>query len=104
MKNRIKKTRYKPKSITNQNNFLYNFSSIGIFIEILIGAILGIAICFGFVFSFFVLRGNLFISTGIFLIIMILAVFFVMIFKYMFILITLKIKEIDILDRIAKKH
>lgn len=111
MKNRIKKRRENLNSPilseklpkTNQSSFWYNLASVAIIIEVLVGAILGIALCFGFFFAFFVVRVNLLVSFGIFLIILIFAAFFVLILKYMFILVILKIREIGFLERIARR-
>lgn len=103
MKNSIRNRKYKPQSELKTTSFLYNFSSMGIIVEILIGAVLGIAICCGFIFSFIILRGNLFISLGIFLIILILALFLVFLFKYAFMIVMLKVKEIEILEKILHK-
>lgn len=110
MKNRIKKRRENvdlpicanlPK--TDKNNFWYNLSSVAIIIEVLVGAILGIALCFGFFFAFFVVRVSFIVSFGIFLIILIFATFFVLVLKYMFILVMLKIREVGLLERIARR-
>ena len=110
MKNRIKKRRENVDSPiganlpkTDKSNFWYNLSSVAVIIEVLVGAILGIALCFGFFFAFFVVRGSVLISFGIFLIILIFAAFFVLVLKYMFILVMLKIREIGILERIARR-
>lgn len=104
MRNSIKKRRFKPVSaLKSDTSFLYNFSSIAIYAEVLIGAVLGVALCFGFVFSFFLLGGSIFVSLGIFFSILIIAVFFVFLFKYVFIATALKVKEIEILERIARQ-
>lgn len=85
----------------DKKSFFYNFNQMGILIEILIGAILGLSICFGFVFCFFIFGGNIFISFGFFLVIIIVAIFLVLLLKYMFLLVMLKIKEIKLLEKIA---
>ena len=125
MKNRIKKRRldsfdspFCSTSGANQNGvnliksnlpkidksiFLYNLKSIAVIIEVLVGAILGIALCFGFFFAFFVVRGSLIFSLGAFLLILIIAAFFVLVLKYMFVLIFLKLREIELLEKIARK-
>ena len=87
----------------DKSSLWYNLSSMAIIIEVLVGAILGIALCFGFFFAFFMLRGSLLISLGIFLIILIIAAFAVLVLKYMFILVTLKLREIELLEKIAGK-
>lgn len=91
------------KSKDDKFGFLYNLTSVAIIIEVLVGAILGITLCFGFFFAFFVLRGSLVVSFGIFLIILIIATFFVLALKYMFVLILLKLREIGLLEKIARK-
>lgn len=105
MKNRIKKRRENADSLNlpDKNNFWYNLSSVAIIIEVLVGAILGIALCFGFFFAFFVLRVSPIVSFGIFLIILIFAAFFVLVLKYMFILVILKIRELGLLERITRR-
>ncbi|MGX2982095.1 hypothetical protein [Helicobacter sp. 23-1045] len=110
MKNRIKKRRDSAKNAESSANlanlslkneaFLYNLKSIGIIIEMLIGAILGIALCFGFFFAFFVVRGSLLVSLGIFFIILIIAAFAILVLKCMFVLVGLKLREIRILEKI----
>lgn len=109
MKNRIKKRRENvdlPIGAnllkTDKNNFWYNLSSVSVIIEVLVGAILGIALCFGFFFAFFVVRGSVLVSFGIFLIILIFATFFVLVLKYMFILVMLKVREIGLLEKLAR--
>lgn len=123
MKNRIKKRRdsafldsaKSPKSAESSefladsadsafknSALLYNIKSISIIIEILVGAILGIALCLGFFFAFFVVRGSLIFSLGIFFIILIIAAFFVLILKYLFIAVTLKMREIGLLEQVLK--
>lgn len=81
---------------------LYNLKSISIIIEVLVGAILGIALCFGFFFAFFILRGSLVLSLGIFFIILIIAAFFVLMLKYLFVFTALKMREVGLLEKIAK--
>ena len=123
MKNRIKKRRFdsfdsrlfgaSSANLANSNganlkkpdksNLWYNLSSVAIIIEVLVGAILGIALCFGFFFAFFMIRGSLLVSLGIFLIILIIATFAVLVLKYLFILVTLKLHEIELLEKIARK-
>ncbi|RDU63966.1 hypothetical protein [Helicobacter sp. MIT 14-3879] len=115
MKNLIKKNNlfkqntYKNKVSAKEANdlqkdsFLYNSAFISIFIEILVGAVLGVSICFGFIFSFFILRGSLIISLGIFFIILIFAIFLVLFLKYMYFLVSLKVKEVKLLEDINKK-
>lgn len=83
---------------------LYNLKSISIIIEVLVGAILGIALCFGFFFTFFILRESLVLSLGIFFIILIIATFFVLMLKYLFVFTTLKMREIGLLEKIIKKR
>ncbi|MGX3011893.1 hypothetical protein ACWIUD_10125 [Helicobacter sp. 23-1044] len=121
MKNRIKKRRDSAKNAESNGDFaldsagestadsaillkneafLYNLKSIGIIIEMLIGAILGIALCFGFFFAFFVVRGSLLVSLGIFFIILIIAAFAILVLKCMFVLVGLKLREIRILEKI----
>ena len=104
MKNSIRKRYYKPKSsIKSDSVLLYNISFIATLLEILIGAILGIALCFGFIFSFFMLKGSLLVSIALFCVIMILAIFLVLLFKYIFLSIVLRIKEIEVLEKIYLK-
>ncbi|RAX52687.1 hypothetical protein CCY99_06860 [Helicobacter sp. 16-1353] len=104
MRNSIRKRRYKPKSVLNSNKvFLYNFAFISVIVEILIGAVLGIALCCGFVISFIVFKGNLLLSVGIFCVILIIAVFLVLLFRYIFLSVLLKTKEIEILEKILIK-
>lgn len=109
MKNNIDKTDIeKVAGISNnralqKSSFLYNFTSMGIFIEILVGALLGISLCFGFVFSFIMLRGNLVISVGIFIIILIFAIFLVLVLKYVYFIASLKAREIELLESINNK-
>lgn len=119
MKNSIRKQRYHSINKIDINNnkiadinknkdlqksaFLYNFASMGIFIEILVGALLGISLCFGFVFSFIILRGNLVISIGIFIIILIFAIFLVLVLKYVYFIASLKTREIELLETINNK-
>lgn len=109
MKNNIDKTDIeKVADISNnqalqKSSFLYNFTSMGIFIEILVGALLGISLCFGFVFSFIMLRGNLVISVGIFIIILIFAIFLVLVLKYVYFIASLKAREIELLESINNK-
>lgn len=104
MKNSIRKKRYTPKSALNSNKvFLYNFPFIGFVAEILIGAVLGVALSCGFIISFIFIKGNIFISIGVFFVILILAIFFVFLFKYVFLSVLLKTKEIDILERMLVK-
>lgn len=120
MKNRIKKRRFDALDLPidscgsanlnganlkspDKSSIWYNLSSIAIIIEVLVGAILGIALCFGFFFAFFMLRGSLLVSLGIFLIILIIATFAVLVLKYMFVLVTLKLREIELLEKIARK-
>ena len=87
----------------DKSNLWYNLSSVAIIIEVLVGAILGIALCFGFFFAFFMIRGSLLVSLGIFLIILIIAAFAVLVLKYLFILVTLKLREIELLEKIARR-
>ena len=120
MKNRIKKRRLDSQDLPidsrgsanlkganlkkpDKSSLWYNLSSVAIIIEVLVGAILGIALCFGFFFAFFMIRGSLLVSLGIFLIILIIATFAVLVLKYMFILVTLKLREIELLEKIARK-
>lgn len=109
MKNNIDKTDVeKVADISNnralqKSSFLYNFTSMGILIEILVGALLGISLCFGFVFSFIMLRGNLVISVGIFIIILIFAIFLVLVLKYVYFIASLKAREIELLESINNK-
>lgn len=105
MKNSIRKRRYQPKSkIDSSNNtFLYNFAFMSVLTEILIGAVLGASICCGFIFSYIIMKGNIFVSTVIFFIIILFALFLVLLFKYIFIMVLLKIKEIDILEKLLRK-
>lgn len=111
MKNRIKKQRsivHKADNNTTKialqkSAFLYNFTSMGVFIEILIGALLGIALCFGFVLSFFILKGSLILSLGIFFIILIFAIFLVLVLKYVYFVASLKAREIELLESIDSK-
>lgn len=86
-----------------KHSVLYNLKAIAIIIEVLIGAILGVALCFGFFFSFFILRGNLIVSFGVFFIILIFAAFGVLMLKYLFLLVSLKLREIELLEQILKK-
>lgn len=86
----------------DKSSFLYNTQSVSVIVEVLIGAILGVALCFGFFFAFFILRGSLIVSLGIFFIILICALFAVLILKYLFLLATLKMREIKLLEQIAK--
>lgn len=107
MKNLIRKRRdsaLKHNCDSKNASFLYNVQSVSIIVEVLIGAILGVALCFGFFFAFFVLRGNLIISLGVFFIILILALFAILILKYMLVLVTLKIKEMKLLENIKKQR
>lgn len=98
MKNSIRKRRYKRKTDeVTDSVLLHNLSSIGIFVEILIGAVLGVSICFGFVLSFLVIKGSILFSTALFMLILIFAVFFVLLFKYVFLSVMLKVKEIELL-------
>ena len=87
----------------DKSSLWYNLSSVAIIIEVLVGAILGIALCFGFFFAFFMIRGSLLVSLGIFLIILIIATFAVLVLKYLFILVTLKLREIELLEKIARR-
>ena len=120
LKNRIKKRRFDALDLPidscgsanlnganqkspDKSSIWYNLSSIAIIIEVLVGAILGIALCFGFFFAFFMLRGSLLVSLGIFLIILIIATFAVLVLKYIFVLVTLKLREIELLEKITRK-
>lgn len=104
MKNSIRKRYYKPKSFTKSDNaLLYNISFITTLSEILVGAILGIALCLGFIFSFFILKGSILVSTALFCVIMVLAIFLVFLFKYVLLSVILKSKEIEILEKIYLK-
>lgn len=110
MKNRIKKQKRYTNNLDSptaknlqKSALLYNFASMGIFIEILIGALLGIALCFGFVLSFFIIKGSLIISLGIFFIILIFAIFLVLVLKYVYFVALLKAREIELLESIDSK-
>lgn len=104
MKNSIRKRYFKPKSsIKSDSVLLYNISFITTLTEILIGAILGIALCLGFIFSFFILKGSILVSVVLFCVIIIIAVFLVFLFKYVFLSVILKTKEIEILEKIYLK-
>ena len=104
MKNSIRKRRYKPKSSSKLDSiFLHNITFVTTLAEILIGAVLGIALCFGFVLSFFVIKGSILVSTLLFCVIMILALFLVFLFKYIYLSAMLKMREIEILDKIYHK-
>ena len=87
----------------DSSGFLYNLKSVSVIVEVLVGAVLGIALCFGFFFAFFVMRGSLIVSLGIFFIILIFAVLFVLALKYMLILVAMKMREIGLLEQILRR-
>ncbi len=104
MRNSIRKRKYQCKSTNKKNDLLlYNISSIGIIVEVLIGAILGIALCYGFMIFFIVFRWNPLLSVGIFFTIIIVAIFLVLLFKYIFTSVMIKKREVEILEKILNK-
>lgn len=106
MKNRIRKRIYKPQtSFKKDNLFLSNFTIISKLTEILIGAVVGMGLGYGFIFSFFslpsfLLHTNIFISCGVFISILIFTLLFVLLFKYIFFSIILKVKEVEMIEKI----
>lgn len=81
----------------------YNFSFISILSEILIGSVVGIAICLGLIFSFFIVRGSLFLSVFYFVIILVITAFFVLLLKYVFLSVCLKKNEVELLKKFLNK-
>lgn len=104
MKNSIRKRHYKHKHSLNLDNiFLHDIAFVNILLEILVGAVFGVSLCFGFVLSFFVIKGSLLVSVLLFFVIIIFALFLVFLFKCIHLSVMLKVKEIEILDKIYNK-
>lgn len=103
MKNNFRRTKVEHSDLF-ENEVIYNSSILTIISDLLIGMIVGVGICFGFIFAFFMLGGSLLFSLFVFIFILLLSASLALILKFIVLVIILKKKEIELLHRILHKR